>query len=500
MLATTTLPAAPIDGCAVAVVTTDGTVWTWGDLDREFTPALTAVARRKGISACEDLAQDVLLTAVEKLDKFEGGDAGLRSWLFTIAYRRIADAHRSRYRRPEVLVADQAPLPSPASTAEDRVIEVDEIGAVLAAFDVLSTRERNVLERRIFDEVSIAEIADQMALRPGHVRVIQTRALAKLRRQLLSREGAVAPSLMAVAFRPDEFLSRLRDIAAGPAATALPATTVVPATAAATVTGLVTKAALVAGLSLGAAGLGQTVAEPTSGTTVTEGDLRGSVVDSVNPESIDRGAATTASESPTSATPLARPELDGSGTDPRPGAVDGEPDGTQAGPAPTLPEGPLGTTTASSEEPVDIEGIIADPPAVADLMVPPVVDDTAVDVVESTIRSTVESIEDTVNDTVNNTVNNTVNDTVNNTVNDTLDNTVPTVESVEDTVDDVVRESTAELVEGPAGEVTGSVVESVGESVDGTADAVADPEELLTGEGLRQPLSQPTPSLSASKP
>ncbi len=215
----TVAPDAPqrLDDRAVAVITTDGTAWTWDDLDHEFTPAIIAYARSRGVTAHEDIAQDVLLAAVEQLDRFDGDDAALRSWLFTIAFRRITDQHRDRYRRPEQLVADQDPLPCVATSTEEHVIDAADVDAVLAAFDVLTSRERSVLERRIIQDVPIAEIAEQLGLRRGHVRVIQTRALAKLRRRLQADDQRLGPTLAALALSPTQLRAAVGPQVAAPA-------------------------------------------------------------------------------------------------------------------------------------------------------------------------------------------------------------------------------------------------------------------------------------------
>lgn len=93
------------DDRSVAVTTTDGTSWTWQDLVREFEPALSAYARSRGIRQPDDVVQDVLVTAVRKLDDFEGDRDNLRSWLFMLTYR----AHR----RPPSPVLSLAPGPGP---------------------------------------------------------------------------------------------------------------------------------------------------------------------------------------------------------------------------------------------------------------------------------------------------------------------------------------------------------------------------------------------------
>ncbi|HWL48785.1 MAG TPA: sigma-70 family RNA polymerase sigma factor, partial [Acidimicrobiia bacterium] len=77
-----------------ALVTTGGAAMSWDEMFEEYAPAIRAYARSRGVRDPEDLVQDVFVAAVEQLPGFVGDRSGLRSLLFTIAYRRIADEHR----------------------------------------------------------------------------------------------------------------------------------------------------------------------------------------------------------------------------------------------------------------------------------------------------------------------------------------------------------------------------------------------------------------------
>ena len=176
----------------VAVVTSDGHSWSWTEVFETFGPAIRSFARAKGVRSPDDIVQDVFVVAVEKLQRFKGDQSGLRSLLFTIAYRRIADEHRRFYRHPETLVATHAPMPDSGPQVEDIVSSRDSVDQAMQAFSVLSTRERHVLEMRILLDATPAQVADSIGISSGNVRVIQSRALSKIRRHLESvrHEGA----------------------------------------------------------------------------------------------------------------------------------------------------------------------------------------------------------------------------------------------------------------------------------------------------------------------
>lgn len=171
-------------GNDVAVVTADGHEWTWPELFETFAPPIRSFAISRGARTPDDVVQDVFLVAVEKLHRFEGDRSGLRSLLFTLAYRKVSDEHRRRYRRPELLVSTHGPMSDSGPQVDELVAARDSVDQALSAFSVLDARERDVLEMRIFQEATPAQVAAAIGTSRGNVRVIQARALAKVRSHL----------------------------------------------------------------------------------------------------------------------------------------------------------------------------------------------------------------------------------------------------------------------------------------------------------------------------
>jgi RNA polymerase sigma-70 factor (ECF subfamily) len=170
----------------------------------EYAPALTSYARSRGVREAEDLVQDVFVAVFKQLPGFVGDRSGLRSLLFTIAYRRIADHHRQCYRRRETLVADHSPSADPGPTVEQIVDLGETAGRAMQAFSLLSDRERRVMEMRILEEDSPANVGRALGLSSGNVRVIQARALAKIRKHLRSTgDGGFALPMVSFAALSD---------------------------------------------------------------------------------------------------------------------------------------------------------------------------------------------------------------------------------------------------------------------------------------------------------
>ena len=72
-------------------------------------PVVEGYLRLQGASEPEDLTIEVFLAVLRNLDSFEGDEAGFRSWVFTIAHRRLLDERRRGYRRPAPAPLAEAP-------------------------------------------------------------------------------------------------------------------------------------------------------------------------------------------------------------------------------------------------------------------------------------------------------------------------------------------------------------------------------------------------------
>ena len=76
-----------------------GAPWAVEALYRDLHPSVLAFLRTGRSQEAEDLAADVFVDVAEGLGRFHGTEASFRSWVFTIAYRRLADLWRRAARR-----------------------------------------------------------------------------------------------------------------------------------------------------------------------------------------------------------------------------------------------------------------------------------------------------------------------------------------------------------------------------------------------------------------
>ncbi|HKQ49333.1 MAG TPA: sigma-70 family RNA polymerase sigma factor [Phycisphaerae bacterium] len=148
------------------------------ELYRRVGPVLLAYLRRHvGRGDAEELLQETFVIAARQPDALVAADSP-RAWLFGIA-RNLArqNLRRRAYRDMASLDGD------PAAAA----IETDDrLDAMRSAIRGLPIAQREVLEIRLADDLSYAEIAEALAIPIGTVRSRLHHAIAALRTALIS--------------------------------------------------------------------------------------------------------------------------------------------------------------------------------------------------------------------------------------------------------------------------------------------------------------------------
>jgi RNA polymerase sigma-70 factor (sigma-E family) len=123
----------------------------------------------------EDLVQDAFVRLASRLLHLRDPD-GLEPYL----RRTIVNLTNANFRRRKVerrYLERQAVLPQPIRTDPD-ITERDAVWAVLRA---LPTRQRTAIVLRFYEDLSEAQTAEVMRCRPGTVKSLVSRGMAKLR-------------------------------------------------------------------------------------------------------------------------------------------------------------------------------------------------------------------------------------------------------------------------------------------------------------------------------
>jgi RNA polymerase sigma factor (sigma-70 family) len=139
----------------------------------------TAMLITQDPAEAEDAAQDGFVKAWRALKRFRTGEP-LRPWLLTIVANEARNRRRSAGRR--TALALRAPLPAEADrSAESQVIASADRAALLEAMSRLRDDDRLVLGCRYLLELSEAETAAALGVKPGTVKSRTSRALERLR-------------------------------------------------------------------------------------------------------------------------------------------------------------------------------------------------------------------------------------------------------------------------------------------------------------------------------
>ncbi len=150
---------------------------------RHFGPRVKAFLKKSGAgdALAEECAQDVMATLWQKSHLFDPTRASVATWVFTIARNRRIDALR-KSRRPEPEDLPWGPEPEmEAAEALELQQESRRLGEALAQ---LPEKQRALIERAYFGDLSHSEIAAETGLPLGTIKSRIRLALERLRHQM----------------------------------------------------------------------------------------------------------------------------------------------------------------------------------------------------------------------------------------------------------------------------------------------------------------------------
>jgi RNA polymerase sigma-70 factor (ECF subfamily) len=133
----------------------------------------------------EDLASEVFARLLGALRDHTAPRNTLRGWLFGVASRVVKDYYRKRYRTEETSLDDS--MPSLADGPDQIVDAILSQERLHEAMSVLTEDQKNVIALRFGQGMSIREVALTLGKTEGSVKMLQSRAIGALSRQLSSR-------------------------------------------------------------------------------------------------------------------------------------------------------------------------------------------------------------------------------------------------------------------------------------------------------------------------
>ena len=169
---------------SVLVAARRGNAWAWEALYRDLSGPVLGYAKNRGSSDPEAVASETFFHLARDIHRFEGDEAGFRSWVFTIAHRRVVDEQRSEGRQPPI--ADGADLESASDheylgNVEHEAMSSMSMIEVRALIRGLSAQQRDVILLRVIGDFSVAETARILDKSESVIKATQSRALQALR-------------------------------------------------------------------------------------------------------------------------------------------------------------------------------------------------------------------------------------------------------------------------------------------------------------------------------
>lgn len=138
----------------------------------------------------DHIVGDVFAKLVEQLSVGKGPRSNLRAYLYQSAYHQIIDeGHYSQRRAPLEVIDSLRPESHPG--LDDQIMFKQILHAVRHE---LTDDQRHVIFLRFLEEFSLQETATILGKNINHVKVIQNRALAALRRALERQEIKIVKS------------------------------------------------------------------------------------------------------------------------------------------------------------------------------------------------------------------------------------------------------------------------------------------------------------------
>ena len=164
----------------------DGAAYAALVRDHEETAFRIAYVICGSAAEAEDAAQDAFVKAHRALHRFRRGDP-LRPWLLAIVANEARNRRRAAARRAALALraaGEERPFGESAHSPEAALLAGERRAALLAGLGRLAERDRTVIACRHLLELSEAETAAALGVRPGTVKSRLSRALERLRKEV----------------------------------------------------------------------------------------------------------------------------------------------------------------------------------------------------------------------------------------------------------------------------------------------------------------------------
>lgn len=134
----------------------------------------------------DDVAQEICIATIKAIPRYQDQGKSFLAFVYGISANKVADARRRSQLHPLRTIEEMPERTCEASGPEELALAGEQRVYIRKLMDVLSPKHQEVLVMRIVMGFSAAQTADALGTSAGVIRVMQHRALTKLRAELRS--------------------------------------------------------------------------------------------------------------------------------------------------------------------------------------------------------------------------------------------------------------------------------------------------------------------------
>lgn len=142
------------------------------------------LVRSGNATEAEDITAEVFVRVIEALPRFEWKDVPFSAWVFRIAHNQVVSHYRRTSSRPTQAMGEDFDVVDTQALTEQIVEQKLSMGEVYTAMQGLSELQRKVLLLRFSAGLSVKETAANLRKTENNIKVLQNKAITKLRKLL----------------------------------------------------------------------------------------------------------------------------------------------------------------------------------------------------------------------------------------------------------------------------------------------------------------------------
>ena len=116
------------------------------------------------------------LKVYENFDKYDEKKASISTWIHTITKNTLTDFFRTHKQFEEI-----TDIPDESISVEEEICNKDMLNKLAKALEALRGRERQLIILRYYDDKSLKEVAKYMDISYSYAKILQNKAMDKLR-------------------------------------------------------------------------------------------------------------------------------------------------------------------------------------------------------------------------------------------------------------------------------------------------------------------------------